>query len=88
MATRAANVGQDRVPPGLARILAPLDAYDGEEPFGAVTAARLLDVEPRTVTSWATARQLSGLLLSRSIGWRFTVVDLREFLTRRYYRAN
>lgn len=87
MATRNATVSEDRVPPGLARILAPLDEYEGEEPFDAVTAARLVGVEPRTVTAWATGRKLSGLLLSRSIGWRFTLEDLREFLTGRYYTA-
>ncbi|THJ69615.1 helix-turn-helix domain-containing protein [Candidatus Frankia alpina] len=74
-------------PPGLTEILAPLRAYGGPQPFGSREAAELLDVEPRTVTSWATARKLSGLKLANNIGWRFTIRDLVEFLTKRYYAA-
>jgi hypothetical protein len=71
----------------LDQMLARLDTYDGPEPFGSVTAAQLLRVQPRTVVSWATSRQLSGLLLARSIGWQFTKADLARFLESRYYTA-
>lgn len=74
-------------PPGLTELLAPLRAYDGPQPFGSREAAELLGVEPRTVTSWATARKLSGLKVANNIGWRFTIRDLVEFLTKRYYAA-
>ncbi len=72
-------------PAGLTEVLAPLRSYAGPQPFGSLEAAKLLGVEPRTVTSWATARKLGGTLVARSIGWRFTIPDLEEFLTKRYY---
>lgn len=74
-------------PPGLAEIFKRLDAYDGAQPFGARVAAGLLGVQARTVTGWATSRRLSGLLLARNRGWEFTVVDLKEFLAKRYHPA-
>jgi hypothetical protein len=75
------------VPPGLAAILAPLDAIPDTTQLSAVDVAEILGVTPKTVVYWATSRQLSGELLSRKKGWRFTPPDLREFRTKRYQAA-
>lgn len=88
----AAIRGAGRPSPGLAGLLDEIYGYDGPEPFGSAVAAGLLTaaglrVTPRTVTSWATRRQLSGLLVARSLGWQFTRDDLAAFVTRRYHAA-
>jgi hypothetical protein len=75
------------VPAGLAAILRPVEEHDGPEPLDAATVAGLVGVKPETVTGWATSGRMSGLLLSRSIGWRFAKADIVAFLTKRYYTA-
>lgn len=76
-----------RIPPGLQTLLDRIDAYGKAESLDSRDVGEIFRVKATTVTSWATSEQLSGLLLSRSIGWRFEKADLRAFATARYHAA-
>lgn len=87
MTAPTTTIRAGRVPPGLAELLERIDRYDGPDPLSSRDVAPLFGVTAKTVTSWATSEQLSGLLLSDHLGWRFTRSDLREFITKRYRAA-
>lgn len=71
---------------GLAALFAALDAY-GDRLLDAYEVGEALNCKPRTVTFWATSRQLSGVLPSKAAGWGFTAADVKAFVRRHYVVA-